>query len=355
MGDADGDDLVEGSDGVSGTDFTGVFGIVVEVLFRKESVLVTDEAVGLDDRRIELDLDLHVLGDGDERAAHLIDEHFARFAEAVDVGIVAVSFVGEGFHGAVLGVGGAVTEHAEENAALGFFGDEFFQFFRAGGADIEIAIGAEDDAIHAFLDEVLLRLFIGLTNAGAAMRGAAGFHLSDGLSEGVFLISRCRGQGEAAVSSVNDDGNAVFGGQLIREKAQALLHEGELIGLVHGSGDIDEEDKITLPAVHPNIAGFDSDACEAVGGLPGCFSDGCRNGEGCFSALWELVIVGEVIDELLNAHGIGRWSSARVQEAADIGIGGGVYVDGESGQRLLGGLGQGIFGDRCVGLARGFF
>ena len=38
MGDADGDDLVEGSDGVSGTDFTGVFGIVVEVLFRKESI-----------------------------------------------------------------------------------------------------------------------------------------------------------------------------------------------------------------------------------------------------------------------------------------------------------------------------
>src|SRR3712207_8223256 len=54
------------------------FLVVVEILLRQHPVLVADQAVRSDDRRVELDLDLDVLGDRHERAAHLLDEHLDR-------------------------------------------------------------------------------------------------------------------------------------------------------------------------------------------------------------------------------------------------------------------------------------
>ena len=126
-GETDGDDFVEGGDAVAGADFAGVFGVVVEVFLGEETVFVADEAVAGDLGGVEFDLDFDVFGDGDEGAGHLFDQEFAGLAEAVDVAVVAVAFVGEGFHGAVFEVAGAVAEDGEEDAGAGFFGDEFFE------------------------------------------------------------------------------------------------------------------------------------------------------------------------------------------------------------------------------------
>ncbi len=179
-GEADGDEFVEGGDAMASADFASVFGVVIEVFFGEQAVFVTDEAVAGDLGGVEFDLDFDVFGDGDEGAGHLFDEDFASLAEAVDVAVVAVAFVGEGFHGAVFEVAGAVAEHAEEDAGAGFLGDEFFEFLRGRDADVEVAIGAEDDAVDAFGDEAGDGLFVSELDAGAAVGGTAGGHVGDG-------------------------------------------------------------------------------------------------------------------------------------------------------------------------------
>ena len=110
-------------------DLPGVLGVVIEVLLGQQAVFITDESIAAHGGGIELHLNLHVLGDGVESAAHLLHQHFARFAEAVDVGVVAVAFVGQGFHGAILEIAAAKAEHAEEDPGLGLVLDEFFQLF----------------------------------------------------------------------------------------------------------------------------------------------------------------------------------------------------------------------------------
>ena len=60
--------------------------------------LVADEPVFGDARRVELDLDLDVLGDREKRAGDLIDENLVRLVERVDEDGVAVSGLGQLLH-----------------------------------------------------------------------------------------------------------------------------------------------------------------------------------------------------------------------------------------------------------------
>ena len=136
-GQARGHELIQRCDIVPGADLASVLGVVVEVLFGEQTVFITDEPVLAHHGGIELDLDFHILRHGDERAVHLLDEHFARLAQAVYVAVVAVALVGQGFHGAVLQVPGAEAEHAEEDAAARLFGDEAFQLGRIADAHVE--------------------------------------------------------------------------------------------------------------------------------------------------------------------------------------------------------------------------
>ena len=110
---------------MAGADFAGVLLVVVEVLGPQHAVLVAEEPVAGHLARVELDLDLHVLGDGDERAGHLLDEHVAGFGAVVDVVVVAVAVVGDGFHHRVVEVAAAEAEHGEEDlGVLGFLLDQ---------------------------------------------------------------------------------------------------------------------------------------------------------------------------------------------------------------------------------------
>src|SRR5215213_10875611 len=59
-----GHDLVERRDRVAGAYLARVLPVVVEVAVGEQTVLVADEAVARDEARVELDLYLHVLGDG---------------------------------------------------------------------------------------------------------------------------------------------------------------------------------------------------------------------------------------------------------------------------------------------------
>jgi len=78
---------------VSGSNFSGILGVVVEVVGGHHAILVTDEPIRAHLGQVELDLDFYVLGDREQRAGQLLDENFAGFALAVDVPVMPVAFV----------------------------------------------------------------------------------------------------------------------------------------------------------------------------------------------------------------------------------------------------------------------
>ncbi len=79
-------------------DIAGIYGIIVEILARQGPRFIADQPVFRDRLRVELDLDFDVLGDGHQRATHLLDQNLACFGIAVDIGSVAVSGLGEQLH-----------------------------------------------------------------------------------------------------------------------------------------------------------------------------------------------------------------------------------------------------------------
>jgi hypothetical protein len=82
---------------------------------------------------------------------------------------VAIALVGEHLKRVVLDVAHAEPEHAQEHAALGLALDEAGEVTLVGHADVEIAIGAEDDAVAAVLDEALDGRVVGELEACAAV------------------------------------------------------------------------------------------------------------------------------------------------------------------------------------------
>ena len=115
-------------------------------------VLVPDQPVGRHLRRVELDLQLHVLGDRDQGPA-LLDEHFPGLVERVDVGVVAVAVVGELLQLGVLQVAHPEPEDRQVHARLPLLLDQPDQLGVVRHADVEVAVGRQDDAVDPVLDE----------------------------------------------------------------------------------------------------------------------------------------------------------------------------------------------------------
>ena len=66
------------------------------------------------------------------------------------------------------------AEHAEEDAALRLLLDQPDEIALVGDADVEIAVGGEDHAVDAALDEMLRRDLVGQLDALRAVGRAAG-------------------------------------------------------------------------------------------------------------------------------------------------------------------------------------
>jgi hypothetical protein len=93
---------------VAHADLAGVDGVDPEVGVGDRAVLVAEQAVARDHRRIELDLQLHVLGHDLEHRHQVGGEQLGRRGGAVDVVVVAVAAIAELLHQL-----GAVVAHAE--------------------------------------------------------------------------------------------------------------------------------------------------------------------------------------------------------------------------------------------------
>src|SRR5699024_7221662 len=78
----------------AGADVAGVDPVVVEISARQLAFDIADQAIFGDLRGIELHLDLHVPGNGQQRLHHFLAEHAAAFLQAVDVVVAAVAGIG---------------------------------------------------------------------------------------------------------------------------------------------------------------------------------------------------------------------------------------------------------------------
>ena len=101
------------------SNLTSILGVVVEILFRQDPVLVTDESIGSDRGWVELDLDFDILGDGHECSAHLFDEHLLGFSGVVDVVVVSVSLIRDRLHHLIVQIAASETEDRQEDSGLG--------------------------------------------------------------------------------------------------------------------------------------------------------------------------------------------------------------------------------------------
>ena len=314
------DDFVERGDGVTGAHLTGVLAIVVEVFFPQHPVLVADEAIRRREAGIELNLELDVLGDGHERRSGFRDQHAPRFLQRIEVRVVAVPLIRQHLHRRILEIGFTDAEDGQEDPALALALDEARQFGLAGDADVEVAVGGEDDAVDAVLDEVLAGEIVGQLDTGGAVGRAAGVELLDGSVDGGLLVPRCRLQSEAAVPRVGDDRDAVLWTQGVDQHLHRGLDQRQAVGRHHRSGDIEQEREVARRC----IALLDRlraqpDQRELVLRIPRA----CGNFRGDRHrrvALRGGIVVLEVVDQLLNANRIRWWQLTAVQEATDVGV-----------------------------------
>ena len=158
---------------MAGADVTRIDRVVVEILAPQNPVFVADQPVFLDPRRIEFDLDFHVLGDGQQSGAHLLHQHLVRFLQGVDVGVVTIAGIGQLFHQPIVVVAGAETERGQGDTAFALGFDQVFQRLEVDGTDVKIAVGRHDHSVDTVFDKTFAGEIVGQLNAGTAVGGTA--------------------------------------------------------------------------------------------------------------------------------------------------------------------------------------
>ena len=100
--------FVERRYGMARADLAGIDLVVREVLAAQGAGFVADEPIFAHRRRVELDLDLDVAGDGEQRGGGFLDQRLAGLGQAVDIDRRAVAVLRQPLHERVV-----VVAHAE--------------------------------------------------------------------------------------------------------------------------------------------------------------------------------------------------------------------------------------------------
>ena len=316
----------------------------------EDSILVADQAVLSDLIGVEVDLDLHVLGDRLQHRAGFLDQHLAGLELAVDVGVVAVPLVGELLHHVVVEVARTDTEHGQEHPGLAFGFDERHQRRVVVGAHVEVAVARDHDPVDAVFDEGLLGEVVGEVNARRTVGAASRLEPLQRVDDGA-VVGPGRGRQHCPRRArVDDERDPVAHVHLLGERHQSLLDEPESIWARHRPRHIDEEHQVAwrnvaclhVPALDPHVH-------DPVRGVPRRGANFGGDRERRVAAGLGVVVV-EVVDHLLGPHRIGRrHDAALAQEAANVGVGGRVDVDGERRLGVVERLDEGV--EPCLPVA----
>ena len=229
---------------VSGAQLAGVLRVVGKVLGVQQAVLVADESVSGGPLRVELDLQLHVLGQREKGAAHLLDQHLPRLQEVVDVVEVAVAVVGDLLHLRVLQIAGSEAQHGQEDARVALLLDQAHHLGVAGCAHVEVAVGRQHDPIVAAVDEVLACSLVSQPNPGASGRAPACLQLLQRGQDLGPLVARRRGQCQPGGPRVHDDCDPIRRPKLLHQQRERLLEQRQLVRVGHRARHVQQEDQV---------------------------------------------------------------------------------------------------------------
>ncbi len=319
------------------TDLARIDLVVVEILARQHAVLVADQSILEDGGGIELDLDLHVLGDREQRRGQLGDEHLARFRQRVDVRVVAVAGIGQPLQQLIVVVARAEAERRERHTAGALPLGHVDERFVVDDADVEVAVGREHDAVDAVLDLRIVRELVRALDAFGAIGRAAGFEAIDRFADLLLLIAGRRLQHDAGAARIHDHRHAVARRQLICEQAERVLQQRQLVRRLHRARHVDQEHEVRgRPLGGGDVESLDADLHEQRLRIPRRRRHFRSHAERHVAARRRRVAVVEIVDHLLDTHRVLRRQLAGVEEAAHVGVRAGVDVDGERRDRLIG-------------------
>ncbi len=310
--------------------------VVVEVLAIEQPRLVADQAVLAHPHRIEFDLEFHVLGDREQRAADLLDQYFARFVDRVDIGSVAVALLRQLLHQRVVVVAHAEAEAGKRDPTLPLARDKVFQLVRIGDPNVEVAVRRQDHAIDAVLLEVRARQLIGLPDALRACRRSARCQVIECRQDLALVRPRGRFQHHARITGIDHDRHPVLSIELVYEHAHRLLHQRQLVRLIHRARYVEQENEVrSRSLVALNVEALDPDMHDLRVGVPRRLIDRNRRPERLRAVLGQSVRVVEVVDHLLDPDRICRRQRAVVQKLPHDRVRRRIHIGGERRHRLL--------------------
>ncbi len=204
--------------------------------------------------------------------------------------------------------------------------------------------------------EALAGQAVGQLDPRAAIGRAAGLQAADGLQDRAAVVAAGGGQHQAGTAGIDHDAHGVPRSQFLRQHAQRLLDQGQLVGVLHGAGDVDEEDQVAVGSLGgSHLLALQRHAQQPMPRRPGRRPQLHVHREGLRPVhRRRRVGVAEAVEQLFDAHGVRRRQLAHLRQVAPhVGVGRGVHVDAEGGQRfLLGGL-EGVVGEGLVAFAAG--
>ena len=206
-----------------------------------------------------------------------------------------------------------------------------------GDADVEVAVGGEDDAVGAPLDEVLRRPC--RRRAGCPRRRWSSRRPAAGRApRGSRPCRRTRSRAGPGPTPPRRRRSPPGRSRRAARPASAATPSpaAACSGWSIEPGDVDQEDEV---ARRPPVAGrsawpvrpIRASRCSAFQGQPAT-STWTANG---VVARRGRVVVGEVVEQLLDPDRVLRRQRALVEEPADVGVAGGVDVDRERRERLV--------------------
>ncbi len=226
-------------------------------------------------------------------------------------------------------------EDGQEDPGLLLLLDETDQVALPDHADVEVAVGRENDAVDAAFDELLLRDLVGEHEPLAAVGRSAGIKTFDRVVNPLPLTRRRRRQHEAARTRIHHDADPVVVSQRVHEHAEAGLDERQFVGRRHRSRHVDQQHDVArgdLALI--DRPGANADEQELVVRRPRALAD--LRGHRHRPARRRLRIrEPEVVHQLLDANRIHRRQLALREEAAHVRIRRGVHVGGERRERVV--------------------
>ena len=297
-------------------------------------------------------MQFHVAGHGGQGRAELIDQHLACLAQVVDVGVVAVTGVGQLLHQALVVVVHAETQGGQRDTALAPVGGQLLEAVEVTDANVEVAIGGQQDAIDAAFDQVLARLLVGQLDARLPCRRTTGAELIDGRTD-LRLVATGRGiEQHLAVTGIGDQRDAILRTQLLDQQFQGALHHWQAFAAMHRTRHVDQKHQVgRRQLLNAAIRRLDGDAQQARLRIPRRHRQFGADTERRI-ALRQRVGVGKVVDQFLQTHGVLRWQFPAIEEAPHVGVATGINIDAEGGHRRLDDSEHRVVGVGLVLLAR---